>query len=151
MRYVSRNIWAMLFVYTLSTQSQAREFYSWDYLYVHDGDTVMFRAPWVPQPIKPIIGIRLNGLDSAEYGGRAQCLEERERAERTKQFVIAAMTTAKKIQVTIKAWDKYGGRILGDVILDGRSLSQQLLDLGYARPYHGEKKQGWCTTMGVKK
>jgi endonuclease YncB( thermonuclease family) len=41
-------------------------------------------------------------------------------------------------------WDKYGGRVLGDVILDGKSLRQMLITNGFAREYYGEAKQSWC-------
>jgi endonuclease YncB( thermonuclease family) len=37
-------------------------------------------------------------------------------------------------------WDKYGGRVLGDVILNGQSLRQMLIVNGYAREYYGEAK-----------
>ena len=41
-------------------------------------------------------------------------------------------------------WGKYGGRVIGDVILDGKSLSKQLLEKDYARIYCGGKKESWC-------
>ena len=41
-------------------------------------------------------------------------------------------------------WDKYGGRVLGHVIIDGQSLSDMLIRAGLARPYHGEAKSSWC-------
>jgi endonuclease YncB( thermonuclease family) len=41
-------------------------------------------------------------------------------------------------------WDKYGGRVLGDVILDGKSLREMLIEKGYAREYYGEAKTSWC-------
>ena len=42
------------------------------------------------------------------------------------------------------SWDKYGGRVLGDIILDGQSLRALLIQNGYAREYYGEAKQSWC-------
>ena len=33
---------------------------------------------------------------------------------------------------------------IGDVILDGKSLTKQLLTNGYAREYYGKKKESWC-------
>ena len=41
-------------------------------------------------------------------------------------------------------WDKYGGRVLGDVVLNGQSLRQMLIVNGHAREYYGEAKQSWC-------
>ena len=40
-------------------------------------------------------------------------------------------------------WDKYGGRVLGDIIIDGQSLRKLLLDNGFAREYYGTKKELW--------
>jgi len=44
----------------------------------------------------------------------------------------------------ILKWDKYGGRVLGDVYLDHQSLAQSLISAGLARPYKGEAKSSWC-------
>ena len=52
--------------------------------------------------------------------------------------------TATKRQIVLYDWDKYGGRVLGDVILNGVSLRQTLITKGYARSYYGEAKQSWC-------
>jgi endonuclease YncB( thermonuclease family) len=50
----------------------------------------------------------------------------------------------KKVQILIEKHDKYGGRVLGDVIIDGKKLSELLIANGHARPYFGEKKESWC-------
>jgi endonuclease YncB( thermonuclease family) len=47
-------------------------------------------------------------------------------------------------QVILMDWDKYGGRVLGDVLLNGQSLRMALIQNGYAREYYGEAKQSWC-------
>jgi endonuclease YncB( thermonuclease family) len=39
---------------------------------------------------------------------------------------------------------KYGGRVLGDVIIDGEPLSKKLIASGYAIPYDGGTKKSWC-------
>jgi micrococcal nuclease len=41
-------------------------------------------------------------------------------------------------------WDKYGGRILSNVYLDGELYSKKIIDAGLARPYFGDKKEPWC-------
>jgi len=50
----------------------------------------------------------------------------------------------KSIKIAISDWDKFGGRVLGDVIVDGKSLRRELIANGHAREYYGEKKQSWC-------
>ena len=59
-------------------------------------------------------------------------------------FTKHAVEVATKRQVILMDWDKYGGRVLGDVILDGQSLRTMLITKGYAREYYGEAKQSWC-------
>lgn len=113
-------------------------------LRVIDGDTVVISAPWIPQPLKPEISIRVLGVDTPEHAGRAQCDIEARNADASTQFTQQAIAASKKQQVIFKQWDKYGGRILGDVLLDDRSLTDMLIQNGYAREYHGEKKTSWC-------
>jgi len=52
--------------------------------------------------------------------------------------------SATKHQVILKQWDKYGGRVLGDLLLDGKSLRELLLENNYAVSYNGAKKPNWC-------
>jgi len=41
-------------------------------------------------------------------------------------------------------WDKYGGRVLGDILVDGLSLRYLLIANGYAREYFGKAILSWC-------
>ena len=111
---------------------------------VIDGDTIKISAPWVPAPLKPEISIRVSGVDTPEHAGIAQCDLEAQRADKATEFTQGLITHAKKIEVTYTQWDKYGGRILGEVWVDDKALSEQLIAAHLARAYHGEKKQGWC-------
>ena len=52
--------------------------------------------------------------------------------------------TYTKRQVVLYDWDKFGGRVLGDIVLDGQSLRAMLIQNGFAREYFGEAKQSWC-------
>lgn len=143
MRYVSRIIALLAIVCATSTHAKNVE-YDWQYLYTYDGDTLLFYAPWVPDPLPKTISIRLLSIDTPERGFRAQCYKEREAAENAKLFVEDLMSKAKSIKVQLKDWDKYGGRLLGFVMVDGKSLSDILLETGHARPYDGGKKSDWC-------
>ena len=40
--------------------------------------------------------------------------------------------------------DKFGGRVLGDIVLDGVSLRSELIRNDFAREYYGDAKQSWC-------
>jgi micrococcal nuclease len=113
-------------------------------LRVIDGDTVVIAAPYLPEPLKKELAVRVYGVDTPEKGFRSHCESESLLSEEATKFTITAVKASKYQQVIIRDWDKYGGRILGDVILDGKSLRSMLLDNELARQYHGEKKESWC-------
>lgn len=111
---------------------------------VNDGDTVVIAAPFLPAPLKPELAVRIFGVDTPEKGHRAQCPQENARGQAATEFTKAAIQNSRQRQVTLYAWDKFGGRVLGDIILDGRSLRQGLIANGFAREYFGEAKTSWC-------
>ncbi len=111
---------------------------------VNDGDTVVISAPFLPQPLKPELAVRVFGVDTPEKGFRAQCASEDQRGKMATEFTKNAVAKSIKRQVTLYGWDKFGGRVLGDVILDGQSLRAMLIANGFAREYYGEAKQSWC-------
>ena len=114
---------------------------------VIDGDTVAFQAPFLPAPLKQELFIRVFGVDTPEKGFRAQCPSEDQKGQEATAFTKAQINASTKRQVVLMDWDKYGGRVLGDVILDGKSLRQMLITNGFAREYYGEAKQSWCKTI----
>jgi endonuclease YncB( thermonuclease family) len=111
---------------------------------VIDGDTVAFEAAWLPDPLKKELSIRVFGVDTPEKGHRAQCPSEAQRGEAASKFTKDMIAASQKRQVVLMDWDKYGGRVLGDVILNGQSLRAMLISKGYAREYYGEAKTSWC-------
>ena len=117
-------------------------------LRVTDGDTVVIAAPFLPAPLKPELAIRVFGVDTPEKGHRAQCPSEAQRGEAasafTKNAINQAAAAGGKFQVTMYGWDKFGGRVLGDILINGQSLRAALIANGFAREYYGEAKQSWC-------
>jgi endonuclease YncB( thermonuclease family) len=111
---------------------------------VVDGDTIAFQANWLPDPLKKELSIRVFGVDTPEKGHRASCPSEDARGQAATAFTKAQINAAQKRQVVLMAWDKYGGRVLGDVLLDGKSLRMMLINNGFAREYYGEAKTSWC-------
>ena len=111
---------------------------------VSDGDTVVIAAPFLPAPLKPELAVRIYGVDTPEKGFRAQCESEKQRGEAASQFTKSAVSRSTKRQVTLYGWDKFGGRVLGDIVLDGQSLRTGLIQNGFAREYFGDAKQSWC-------
>ena len=111
---------------------------------VNDGDTVVISAPFLPAPLKPELAVRVFGVDTPEKGHRAQCPSEAQRGEQASAFTKNAVKSTKKHQVILYSWDKFGGRVLGDIVLDGVSLRSELIRNGFAREYYGDAKQSWC-------
>ena len=111
---------------------------------VIDGDTVAFQADFLPAPLKKELSIRVFGVDTPEKGHRAACPSEAARGEAATAFTKAQINAATKRQIVLMDWDKYGGRVLGDVLLNGQSLRGMLIQNGFAREYYGEAKQSWC-------
>jgi len=111
---------------------------------VSDGDTIVIAAPFLPAPLKPELAVRIYGVDTPEKGWRAQCPAEAQRGEAASVFTKNAVAAANKRQVILYGWDKFGGRVLGDIILNGQSLRQGLIANGHAREYYGDAKQSWC-------
>lgn len=119
--------------------------HDWKMIRVVDGDTVEFEAPWVPAPIRQRILLRVYGVDTPEKGHRAQCRQEAERGAAATEFTRHTLANSRVVRPAVTSWDKYGGRILGDVILDNNvSLRALLIQNGFAREYFGEAKQSWC-------
>ena len=103
-------------------------------LRVTDGDTVVISAPFLPAPFKPELAIRVYGVDTPEKGHRAQCPQEDQRAQLASKFTTQAIQSNPKHQVIIYGWDKFGGRVLGDIILDNNvSLRALLIQTSKAR------------------
>lgn len=118
--------------------------YDFEITRIIDGDTVEFRADFLPAPLKPVLSIRVYGVDTPEKGWRGQCDKEKALGEAASKFTTKLLKEAKTVQIAIMEWDKFGGRVLGDVIIDGKSLTKLLIENGYAREYYGDKKVSWC-------
>lgn len=132
-----------LYVLLLSTLFCRAELYNWKVIRVVDGDTIEFQADFLPPELGNHLSVRVWGVDTPEKGWRAKSEKENELGLAASEFTKKYVQNSKKIQVHLIGWDKYGGRVLGDVFLDGISLRELLLKNGYAREYYGDKKQDW--------
>jgi micrococcal nuclease len=111
---------------------------------VIDGDTVEIAVDFLPSPLPPKLSIRVMGIDTPEKAPRAQCDAEAALAKKASTFTKNAVANATEVEVVILKWDKYGGRVLGEVYLDHQSLAESLVSAGLARHYKGDAKQSWC-------
>ena len=133
------------FLLLISTSAFAGpNFYDYRIRRVIDGDTVEIVVPYLPTELGNFLKLRIYGVDTPEKGFRAQCSIEGTKAEAATKFTEDAIATAKVKQIRLVKWDKYGGRVLGDVVLDGKSLRMMLIQNGHAVEYYGAKKKSWC-------
>jgi micrococcal nuclease len=107
----------------------------------YDGDTCYVTATVLPESLQKM-SVRILGIDTPEI--RGECDEEKALAKQGKVFANDLFKAAKLIEYRDLEWDKYGGRILSNVYLDGELYSKKIIDAGLARPYFGDKKETWC-------
>ena len=108
---------------------------------VYDGDTFRVNIGSLPPIVGKNIPIRLNGVDTPEILGK--CKYEKDLAIKARDFVRNKLANAKEIRLTKLQRGKYF-RVVADVMIDGVSLEQELLDNKLAYKYTGGKKSSWC-------
>lgn len=111
---------------------------------INDGDTIVIAAPFLPAPLKPELAVRIFGVDTPEKNHLAKCESEKQRGLAATEFTKKMVAASQKRQVVLYSWDKFGGRVLGDILLNGQSLRAMLIQNGFAREYFGEAKTSWC-------
>jgi micrococcal nuclease len=115
------------------------------YIKVYDGDTINVELANLPKPLNAM-KIRLNGIDTPELGFRAACEQEADKAKLAKNFLAKLLKNFDILYVYNYHWDKFGGRILGDLYTEEGLLIQDILvEHGYAVRYNGKgQRQSWC-------
>jgi micrococcal nuclease len=143
-KFITALLLALVATTTYAQKTPQGVTYDANIVRVSDGDTIVIAAPFLPQPLKPELAVRIYGVDTPEKGFRAQCPAEDAKGQAASKFTKDAVAAAQKRQVTLYAWDKFGGRVLGDILLNGQSLRAMLIQNGFAREYYGDAKQSWC-------
>ena len=119
--------------------------YEWPILRVVDGDTVAVDASADLPPELARLSVRLRGVDTPEKGHRAKCEPEREAGQAATAFTTASIAEAQHILVRDPEWGKWGGRVVADLVLDGRSLASELIEAGHCCAYDGGRRGSWCS------
>jgi len=114
---------------------------------VYDGDTFRVDIDSLPPIVGKNIPIRLNGVDTPEIRGK--CEHEKDLAIKARDFVRNKLANAKEIKLNNLQRGKYF-RVVANVIVDGVSLEQELLENELAYKYTGGKKSSWCNVMELK-
>ena len=135
----------ILLVLLLPSYSLAKFFGDYNnaiYVQNYDGDTITFNLPSLHPIIGEKISIRVNGIDTPEIKGK--CEKEKYDAKQAKEMVADILKDAEQIVLRNMERGKYF-RIAADVIVDGESLADVLVEAGVAVRYDGGKKiHKWC-------
>ena len=106
---------------------------------VYDGDTLTVdAAPWPGLTART--KVRVAGVDTPEI--RGECQAEKDLAVRARDFVRSMVGAT--VRLTNIRPGKYAGRMIADVWMDERKLSDLLIAENLGRPYHGGHREGWC-------
>ncbi|MBJ7540037.1 thermonuclease family protein [Marinomonas transparens] len=108
---------------------------------VYDADTFRVNIDGWTDIIGKNMPIRVNGVDAAEIRGK--CKKEKILAKKAREFTRDFLASSSVVELKNIKRGKYF-RLIADVYGDGALLSDALIQSGLARPYHGEKRQGWC-------
>lgn len=125
----------------LTLKDSNSEEYHWKVLSVVDGDTIKVSIPNLPEELKT--SVRVKGIDTPEKKAKT-CPQENAKGYEATYFTMGLIDESHDIIFKNISWDKYGGRILADVYINGENLAEKLIKADLAREYHGEKKKGWC-------
>lgn len=110
---------------------------------VYDGDTItVIISPKAGDFIK--LSIRIIGIDTPEI--RTKNADEKQAAILIRDNIRSFLMN-KICWLDIECYDKYGGRMVGDIYIDSTSkLSTYNLEKGFAKPFTGKtKKIVWTT------
>ena len=85
--------------------------------------------------------VRIYGIDTPE--SRTRDLEEKKYGLAAKKFVKQFVKGGNDIILSTQKYDAKGkfGRILGDIIVDNKSLSETMIKERHAVPYYGQSKE----------
>ena len=89
-----------------------------------------------------MIGIRVVGVDTPEMRGK--CKQEKVLARQAKQVTVEALRSPKVIELRNTKRGKYF-RIVADVYVDNKNLTDILISSGFGVAYDGGTKDSdWC-------
>lgn len=108
---------------------------------VYDGDTIkcVFPIPNTSDNQLYKWNCRLGRVDTPEL--RTKNLKEKEFGKKVRDNLRSEILN-KIVELKCGEFDKYG-RLLVEVLYDGKNMNDWLIENGYAKPYNGGKKSQW--------
>lgn len=133
-----------LILILLASPAHAQEFYVYKPVKITDGDTIKLDVSKESPMIKKLgLSVRIKGIDTPEKAPRAKCDKENALGQQATKFTTDLVGN-KELLLSQVENDKYGGRIVANVKVEGVDIAQELLKRGLAKVYNGEKKKSWC-------
>lgn len=132
---IHRAVAVFLFAFGLACLAQAvrSETLTPEQIVVIDGDTIDVAGKrW-----------RLMGFDTPETY-YARCAAEMERGKSAQLRLIVMIAEAKRIELEPSGRNDRYRRGLGVLRIDGVDVAETMINDGHARPYHGQRREGWC-------
>ena len=85
--------------------------------------------------------VRLFGIDTPE--SRTRNLDEKARGKMASAFLKEAIDNGTKVVIQTKLKDSRGkfGRVLGNVVVDGKNINQSMIENYHAAAYFGQNKE----------
>ena len=112
----------------------------------YDADTIKVDLHDVHPFFGKKLSVRLYGIDTPELRTKNKC--EKELSIFAKEYTRKALLIAKRIDLKNISKGKYF-RLVADVMVDGRSLTENLLNEGFGYEYFGKTKEkpDWCKAL----
>lgn len=140
----TKNATKIIASFILSSSVFAQDAFVMPIVQVIDGDTIETRLDCLPTTLQKI-SIRVRGVDTPESKRNlARCEKEVQLGKEAKEALKTFTAEATSMFVYNVSWDKYGGRIDANVIINGVDISRWLIDNGFAKEYDGGTKSNWC-------
>jgi endonuclease YncB( thermonuclease family) len=111
---------------------------------IYDGDTFRVDIAGWPRVIGENMPVKVAGIDTPERRGK--CAAEKELAMKARQYTVQRLRNAGSVTLSLIERGKYF-RLLAEVYIDGESLTDGLINNGYAVEYYGGKKMDWCAYL----
>lgn len=134
-------LFALAYFYLFGNIALAYSQYDVELIKVIDGDTIKFKVHIWPG-LTAQTNVRLLGVNTPEKYRSSAC--EKKLALKATAFTQQWLLQSKQLYIFDVKKGKYAGRMLARVSNGVESLSQALLNKGFAVTYLGGKRDPWC-------
>ena len=104
----------------------------------YDGDTFTARID-LGFGMSVVKTVQLEGVDAPGLNAKPEAV--RALAERARREAAAFLKRAKRIVLRSTTWERRQRDAVGDLVADGKSLSEWLVEMRYAIPHDGDRSR----------